>query len=231
MALDKDKFVAAQRTSGAEWVQSVPLLWSLVSDEPFTFDKLGPYYKYDPAAAKKLLIEAGFADGKVSVATTLLFAVPSHTARATVVQTLWKSEGISLEIQASDFATYSPYYYLRSHQDVTLAFQNTGDFSLNWYAQNKFSANANQNSAYINDSEIEKAVKAIKTTTDAAQLRQFARQLWDFDTLGAWNIWLPAERSYAVVAPRVRNYTVRAGNTYTGGAIIPWLTDAPRTSP
>ena len=231
MYIDRDKFIAAQRSGNAEWVQATPVPWSLVSNEPFTLDKLGPYYKYNPTEGKKLMVEAGFVDGKMQIQSPTAYVPPGFTPRITLAQELWKKEGVEMSIIAMDFPTYSPYYYLRSHPDIGLTFQNTGDFSLNWFAQNKFSTDASQNTAYINDSEVQRIVKEIKTTSDPAKLREYARFLWDFDTLGMWNIWFPAERAYSVISPRLRNYTIRVGNTYTGGEFLPWLASAPRTSP
>ncbi len=231
MATDKLRYVQFQQVPGTSWAVQGPVNWALVSDEPFTEEKLGQYWKFNPAEAKKLLIEAGFADGKLKIATPVVAGNATYLLQLQTLQQIWKENGIEVELQQMDIASYSPYYYKRAHTDLTFTFHNTGDYSLNWYAQQKFTADAQQNSAYINDPKVEEVVKAVKVTSDPAKLREYARFLWDYDTNGSWNIWLASARGYTVVHSRVKNYAIRSGNTYTGARYMPWMSDAPRTTP
>ncbi len=231
LATDKEKYVSFQQIPGTAWAVSGPLTWALVSDEPFTEEKLGPHWKYNPAEAKKLLIEAGFPDGKMKVATPVVAGSANYQLQLQTLQQIWKQAGIEVELQTMDIVSYSPYYYKRAHTDLTFTFQNTGDYSLNWFAQNKFATDAQQNSAYISDPEVQQVVKEVKVTTDPTKLRAQAKFLWDYDTNGSWNIWLATARGYTVVSAHIRNYAIRSGNTYTGARFLPWLSDAPRTTP
>jgi ABC-type transport system substrate-binding protein len=207
------------------------MLWSLVSDEPFTVEKMGPYYKYNPAESKKLRIEAGFPDGKVKVPSPLTFSHPTMTLRSTAYQAFFKEEGIEFELDPRDFSTYAPYYYQRAFKDIAVTFLNGDDLTLNWVAQNKFQRDSTQNTALIDDPEIERVVKEIKVSSDPAKLRQYAKFLWDYDTLGSYNIWTPAEQGYSVTQARVRNWALRSGDGFFSQRYMPWLADAPRTTP
>lgn len=229
MSLDKERLTNA--ITGTKWEWGTPFPWSLVSDEPFTFEKLGPYYKYNPTEAKKLLIEAGFPDGKLRVGSPLDFIQPAQAPLMQVLQQLYKENGIEFDLAPLDPPTYYAKWYQRAHRDLGWTFQNTGDVSLHFYAQNKFSPSATQNTAFIDDLEVNRVVKEIKTTTDPAKLREHARFLWDFDTLGSWNIWRPGELSYSIGSPRLRNYTARLADVFALHRILPWLADAPRTAP
>ena len=92
MLLDKFKF-GDQAWGEGLWSHGTPLPWSFVSDEPFTFDKLRPYAKYNPAEAKKLLIEAGFPDGKMKIPGPLPTSSSiSHAAMSVTAQALYKKE-------------------------------------------------------------------------------------------------------------------------------------------
>ena len=102
------------------WDYSVPISWDLVSDEPFSFDKFGPYYKYNPAEAKKLLIEAGFPDGKLKIATPMAFGGGQYPVIAQTFQALFKQNGVEFELLPQDMATYNPYYFNRAYQDIAL---------------------------------------------------------------------------------------------------------------
>ena len=229
MMLDKAKYGDLIEGPG-RWTYSGPMPWSLVSDKPFTFEDLGPYYKYDPAAAKKLLIEAGFADGKIKSPTPLAAAQGNpYGPRTALFQTMFKEQGFEFELQSMDFATYNPYYFNRAAPDIALTHHILAQPNLNWYAQNKFNADAAQNTGHVIDPEINKVLQQVKVTLDPAKQRELAKQIWDFDTLNSYNIWVPIARNYSIVGDRVRNYTFRQGGT--GFFIFMWLADAPRTSP
>lgn len=231
MALNKERLAEAVLTNPSNYEHGMTVPWNLVSDEPFTPDKLGPYYKYNPSESKKLRIEAGFPDGKIKIASPFTFSHPTMTLRSTTYQALFKDEGIEFELQPMDFSSYAPYYYQRQFKDVAISFQNGNDFTVNWIAQNKFQRDSTQNTALIDDPEIERIVKEIKVTTDPLKLRQYAKFLWDYDTLGVYYIWPPSERGVSVAQTRLRNLTIRTSDSFYGTPYLPWLADAPRTSP
>ncbi|MSQ32356.1 MAG: ABC transporter substrate-binding protein [Dehalococcoidia bacterium] len=229
MMLDKPKYGDLIEGPG-RWTYSGPMPWNLVSDKPFSFDELGPYYKYDPEAAKKLLIEAGYKDGKIKSPTPLVASQGNpYGPRTALFQTMFKENGFEFDQQAVDFATYNPYYFNRQAPDISLTHHILTQPNLNWYAQNKYSPNAAQNTGHLDDPEITKLLQQIRVTTDPAKQREYAKAIWDFDTLGSYNIWVPIARSYTVMGSRVRNYYVRQGGA--GFLIFMWLADAPRTSP
>lgn len=233
MAIDKTKYIESYVTVKSGWETYGPLPWSHISDKPFSFTDLGPYYQYNPAESKKLREASGFSDGKLKIGTPVVYSsIGAHVPRMSVLKELLRLEGIDLPIQGIDRTVFQDTYYNRPWEDLGLTFQNTGDFSLNWFAQNKYLPENFQNSSWIDDPEVRKVAQAIQVTTDAAKLREYARFLWDFDTLGSWYIWLPIEFGYSANSPRVRNNTVRAGSgSFSNQAVLEWLSDAPRTTP
>ncbi|MSQ31974.1 MAG: ABC transporter substrate-binding protein [Dehalococcoidia bacterium] len=231
MALDKTKFMNAQGTPGIEWNIVGPIPWNLIEDRKATLADLGQYYKYNPQEAKRLLIEAGFPDGKIKVASPLVFINPSGLQAAQVMQEFWKNEGLEVPIQGMSLAEFALPYYARKFTDLAYTFQNTGESSLNWYAQNKFNPEGSENTSWINDPEINKRIKALKTTTDPVKLKEYARFFWDFETSNSYTIWVPQLPGYSITTSKVRNHTVRSNHQFIGMTILPWLTDAPRTAP
>lgn len=231
MALDKNKFMGAQGTPGIQWNIVGPIPWNLIEDRKATLDDLGQYYKYNPQESRRLLIEAGFPDGKIKVASPLVFINPNNLQAAQVMQELWKNEGLEVPIQGMSLAEFALPYYARKFTDLAYTHQNTGESSLNWYAQNKFNPEGSENTAWINDPQINKIIKDLKTTTDPVKLKEYARFFWDFETSNSYNIWLPQLPGYSITSSKVRNNTVRSNHQFIGMTILPWLTDAPRTAP
>ena len=142
---------------------------------------------------------------------------------------MFKQNGFDFDLQAVDFATYNPYYFNRQAPDISLTHHILAQPNLNWYAQNKYSPDAAQNTAHLNDPDINKLLQQIRVTTDPAKQKEYARLIWDFDTQGSYNIWVPIARAYTMISARARNYHARQGGT--GFIVFMWLADAPRTSP
>ncbi|MSQ32223.1 MAG: ABC transporter substrate-binding protein [Dehalococcoidia bacterium] len=234
MLIDKNKFADAIFETGT-WEYSTPLQWSNVSDQPFKLTDLGQYAQYNPTEAKKLLIEAGFADGKMKVAGPVEYAIgggtTSHLNFGQNLQQLYKQNGVEIELKGLDPTTYYSKWYLHNYDDLSLSFVNTGDYSVNWYAQNKFLKDATQNTSMIADPEVQKAVAEIKGVTDPAKLRVLAKSLWDFDTQGSYNVYVPVQKAFMFASPRTRSFTVRRGPSFTAMEMWMWLADAPRTAP
>ena len=235
MSMAWDKKAWFDNIAIGDYVWNGPILWELVSDKPGpTFDDLGPYYKYNPTESKRLRVEAGFTNGNIKIASPLQYRTPGyHVPRVLGLKEFWKKEGIELDLVTVDGPVFNSQYYQRVHEDLALTFHTFGDISLSTYAQSKFKSDATENTSFINDPEVEKVVSAIQTTTDPAKLREYARFLWDFDTLGMWTIWMPQDRSYTAFSPRTRNFMGRHNDGFTSaqGQIMMWVTDAPRTSP
>ncbi len=234
MLIDKNKFAEAIFEPGT-WEYSTPLQWSDISDQPFKLTDLGPYAQYNPTEAKKLLIEAGFADGKMKVAGPVEYAIgggtTSHVVFGQNLQQLLKPAGIEIELKGLDPTAYYSKWYLHNYEDLSLSFVNTGDYSVNWYAQNKFLKDATQNTSMITDPEVQRIVTEVKGVTDPAKVRTLAKALWDFDTQGSWNVYVPVQKGFVFASPRTRSFTIRRGSGFTAVEMWMWLADAPRTAP
>lgn len=230
MKTDKIRFVQQYSAIPNNWEITGPFPKAFWGEGALTLEDFGPYYQYKPQEGNRLLEEAGFSGGRIKVEAPLLYATPGyHIVRAQVLQELWKKEGIEVTIQPADRAVYQDVYYKREQKDLAITHQNTGDWSLNWFAQNKFQKDAFQNTSWINDPEVERVVREIKLTTDPAKLKEYAKFLWDFETLGVYNVWLPTEYSYSTISGRVRNFPGTQGFLYIWEHH--WLADAPRTTP
>lgn len=231
MLFNRDRFIATEYGDSFPWFMSTPVPWGLISNEPFTMDKLGPYLQFNPDEGRKLLREAGFADGKITIKSALTTNYPGRSPNGALVQQMYKEQGVEFPIQQTDGSTFGTRYYQRVAEDIDFTFHIGMQFNLNWFAQNKYLINSVQNTSFIDDPEVTEVVKKIKTTTDPAKARELGRFLWDYDTNGVWTVWLPQNSTTSVLPPNVKNWTERVGSGSAGFNFFPWLTNAPRTSP
>ena len=148
-----------------------------------------------------------------------------------LIQNLLKQNGIEFEPTPVDSVAWLGLWYSRSFPDQILSYWATNDPTLNFFGQNKFYSKAPQNTAFINDPQVDDVVQKIKTTSDPAKLREHARFLWDYDTLGAWNVWIGWEPSFTITNPRLHNFMSRNFFVFQGLRQFVWLSDAPRTTP
>lgn len=108
--------------------------------------------------------------------------------------------------------------------------QHSVSFSIKAFAKTKFDPNSSYNQSFIDDPEINKLLKELRVTTDAARHRQIAKYLWDFETSNVYGLWLGGEQGYAMVGERMHNFMTRTGKNFTGFLEYPWLSNAPRTT-
>ena len=144
-----------------------------------------------------------------------------------------KKFGIEFELETLDQAVFVQKWFLRTHTDMSINYNFPSDPSLNWFARNRFDPDGTFNQSFINDPEVNRLIKEIRVTSDPVKLRQQARFLWDFETLGVWTLWFGTEGTFSVTTPRVRNYVERTGSpvNLSQDKYMVWLTDAPRTTP
>lgn len=229
MSLDKERYMEITGKAGVPWVWHGVLPSNYIKDGLLTINDMGPNYKFNPTEAKKLLTAAGFADGKMKVGTPMVATAPGTTS--IVIQELWKQQGIEVGVLPMPATEFGLFYYARSHKDLMPTFKNSGDSGLYWYARNKFTPSSIENSAFIDDPEINKLVTELKTVTDPVRTNQIAKLLWDFDLAQSYYIWMPQQPAYFAAQPNVRNLRFKSQHQFIGLPIMPWLTDAPRTSP
>jgi len=171
---------------------------------------LGPnakYFKRDVAMAKKLLADAGFANGlKVPMISTLNAYGNTFNQGVELVQKQLKDAGIEVDFKPQDYSAYVSSTFLGKFDAGTMIygletpFQEPHDYLFNMYHPK-----GTRNHASINDAELTAMIEKQMRTVDRAERKKVISDIQRY----------LAEKQYYAVGP-IGNVTV---------AVQPWVKD------
>jgi peptide/nickel transport system substrate-binding protein len=185
----------------------LPFPWTYAYDSEPT--DLGPYYKYDPEGAKKLLTEAGVREG-----TTWEFLIGQYgpTVRdiAQLIQADFKKIGINLDIKSPDLTTFVSQYRPTGqkptypHLAYGIVFTNPVDPTLN--LNSNLRSDAVINTDQMNDPKLDKMLSDLATEPDAQKQRPMLRQIWEYMSDQAYWPGIPEALSTTYFSKQLINY-------------------------
>jgi peptide/nickel transport system substrate-binding protein len=152
-----------------------------------TPDQAGEAYAYNPAKAKELLKEAGYANG-FTIQHNFYSNFGTYQDYALALQSMWKNIGVTLEVKNVDFVSYQANHYAGTWQGLL----NTGAC---WIAScwgtaddafSQFITGGAQNFAKISDPKIDDIYQRSRGELDPAKRRAL---LWEFDQYEASQVY------------------------------------------
>lgn len=150
----------------------------------FGFDDSIVANKYDPAKAKELLAEAGYADGFEMTIWT--YTEQIYQEVATVVQSMLNEVGITASIETMEYSTMAARMAGGEDYDICLDYFNsiTGDCGHTLYGQFNSTSGDNSNWCRLNDPEVDRLITIVRENNDGAVRQEAASQLWKmFDVI------------------------------------------------
>ncbi len=171
-------------------------------------------YGYDPAAAKKLLADAGQASLKVHMLVKPLPGVPGGEDLTEAVASYWRAIGANVSLETVDVAQQNL---------IARQFGYSNETTLDATGSNQWSGSTIWNSGVthlgngVESTRVDTVLRQIGQTVDAKKQEELWRQAGDFaydDFLGAPMFWLPTEA--------IGNPKVVAEWTYPGGITGAW---------
>jgi peptide/nickel transport system substrate-binding protein len=177
-------------------------------------DSVKELFTYNPEKAKKLLVEAGYANG-FSFKVEVCACAYDHMDLLPLVAAYLEQVGVKLEIQPMEYAAF-----LSAMTNRTLTagyFMNNGHTNPTTTIRKSFTTGQQWNPAGWSDPAFDKRMDAVYLEPDEARrqaaIRALTREILD----KAPYIWLPTPYAYTAWWPWVRNY----GGELRVGAVRP----------
>jgi peptide/nickel transport system substrate-binding protein len=203
MAIDRQKQVDTVYEGHGIIGWGVPYIY--YTDKAPTVKDLGPWWQYRPAEAKKLLAEAGHANG---FATTLFYYeyFPQMTSQVQLVQQdLKKNLNIDVKITKLDYTTYYGRYVESKWDGMSWGFQSGHAVGLDERTYQYLHSKSPKNFFRVNDPVIDELTVKLRQTPDRADQRAITKKIVDREFDQAYRLWMPYDNGFLVFQPHMRN--------------------------
>ena len=200
MAIDRPGIIKDILESNASIL--VPIPWNEIFDTKPTLDQL-PYYRYDQAAAKQLLKDAGYPNGFKFKVNYYPYAEVARYI-APVLDNL-KQVGIEGELVPMDTTSFNTAYRGRTFDQAVLGFVVSAT-SMDGYTYGSMNSKGDTNFAFINDPDIDRLTVAQRSELDPVKQKDIFRQIFAKEVDQVWRIPMPRVKRINYVSPKLHNY-------------------------
>jgi peptide/nickel transport system substrate-binding protein len=203
MAIDRQKQVDTVFEGHGILGWGVPYIY--YQDTMPTADQLGPWWRYRPADAKKLLAEAGHPNG---FETTLFYYeyFPQMTSQVQLVQQdLKKNLNIDVKIIKLDYTTYYGRYVDAKWDGMAWGFQSGHAIGLDERTYQFMHSRSTKNFFRVNDPVVDELSTKLRQTPDRAEQRMITKKLVDRELDQVLRMWMPYDNGFLNFQPEIRN--------------------------
>src|SRR5213592_3090263 len=208
MAVDRQKQVDTVFEGHGIPGWGVPYIY--YQDKMPTLAQLGPWWRHRPSEAKKLLAEAGHANG---FETTLFYYeyFPQMTSQVQLVQQdLKRNLNINVKITKLDYTTYYGRYVESKWDGMAWGFQSGHAVGLDERTYQYMHSKSTKNFFRVNDPLIDELTTKLRQTPDRGEQRTIARKIVDREYDQVLRMWMPYDNGFLVFQPHVRNMAALA---------------------
>jgi peptide/nickel transport system substrate-binding protein len=222
MAIDRPGLSRAMFTEGAElFAGPIPV----TSKYFIPLDRLGEsaaWYRYDVAAAKKLLADAGYPNGLPVKLTTTVGYGPTYTSRTELLKSMLAKLGIDASIVTQEYPVWISSTYKGNFEGlVHIPAWTLGDED-EWLAT--YTPGDTRNQLHLDEPKLTEVVQQARSAPNEAAraklIGQFATMFHD----QMYRVYIPAPKMMTVTSKRVQGYVppVR-GYGYATALVNTWL--------
>jgi peptide/nickel transport system substrate-binding protein len=186
------------------------LVWPLINAKEYAaayvpMDKLPAnvqeLYSYNPTKAKQLLTAAGYPTGFKTTITC--YNTPTQTDYLAMIQSMWAQVGITLNINALDYAVWMARLQTRTYDELIYAY-NSGA----WNKWINFNGASQYNSSYVNDARVKELWPEMQASIgfDESKTYKLNADLMPYVLEQCWVHAKPNPYAYVIWWPWLKNY-------------------------
>jgi len=222
MAIDRQGLAGAIFTEGAA-LFSGPIP---VTSKYFTpMERLGEsaaWYRFDVAAARKLLADAGYPNGMPVKLTTTTGYGPSYTSRTELLKSMLAKLGIDASIVTQEYPVWISSTYKGNFEGlVHIPAWTLGDED-EWLAT--YTPGDTRNQLHLDDPKLTELVNQARSAPNEAARAKLVGQFVTHFHDQMYRVYLPAPKMITVTSKRVQGYVPAVrGYSYATGLVNTWL--------
>jgi len=193
--------------------------WSIPIDQLTPQGRL--LYEYDPAAAARLLAEAGYASG-IKVPFETMTGGPDWLDGVQALQRSWKAAGIDADLKVKEAGAFLSSAMLGRFDRLMFGMRG-GVMFPDPYLASFHLPGVRTNSSGVNDPKLTELIKRQRRTLDPAKRREIVWEAQRHAAEQAYYLWGSSSRVVAAWEPYVKNFGPNLGNDYGGRLMTAWL--------
>jgi len=223
MAVDRKKWVA-QYLEGQGYEDHGPVPapmreWKLSAKD---LGEGAKYLEYNPAAAKKLLAEAGFPNGLKAKCTHWPGYGPEYVEDLELLAFNLKQIGVELQIVNEEYGNYIRGSFLGKYDETTWG-PSSIFTEVDGYLYNFYKTGQPNNRSHVSDTQLDVMLDAQRRYTAKSSRKKVIDEIQRYTAERVYYIYTPYPKNVASWTPRVKNYGPK--NSFDRGAQLEvvWL--------
>jgi len=223
MAVDRKKWVA-QYLEGQGYEDHGPVPapmreWKLSAKD---LGEGAKYLEYNPAAAKKLLAEAGFPNGLKAKCTHWPGYGPEYVEDLELLAFNLKQIGVELQIVNEEYGNYIRGSFLGKYDETTWG-PSSIFTEVDGYLYNFYKTGQPNNRSHVSDTQLDVMLDAQRRYTAKSSRKKVIDEIQRYAAERVYYIYTPYPKNVASWTPRVKNYGPK--NSFDRGAQLEvvWL--------
>ncbi|MDA1061805.1 MAG: ABC transporter substrate-binding protein [Chloroflexi bacterium] len=192
--------------------------WGALFDSPPSFEDI-PFYAFNPAEAKKLLMAAGAEDLEIDM-IYYNYSPAGNSVQNEILQQTYNELGLKFTAASVDYTQFNSSWITNSYEDAADGWAAQGQQADNWWFDHLHSTSG-ANRWGINDPELDRLAELQTVEIDPEARREIWRQIWDYEVGNAIRVTKPTGTAFIAYQPWLQGAFFR-GNLGANTSYYDW---------